>query len=180
MPQEVQSLPQVCRQLSTFAAICVSQWPRTRQKVQPHSLGIQIETETMQLTLLQDQMTRILSLVLSWHSKRAATKKELQSTVVQHGRTFLRRMIHLTKQAKQPHHHLRLSEEFCSDLQWWATFLPKWNGKSMIHQPDPLHTIAWWCWCTEGKLSGPGQRERAAQSAPIWKPTCIPVRSTNN
>ena len=113
-------------------------------------LGIQIDTETMQLSLAQDKMTRILSLVLSWRSKRAATKQELQSlighlshaaTVVQHGRTFLRRMIDLTKQVKQPHHHLRLSADFRSDLHWWATFLPKWNGKSMIRHPDPAHSI---------------------------------------
>ena len=54
---------------------------------------------------------------------------------------LLRRMIDLTKQVKQPHHHLRLSADFRSDLHWWATFLPKWNGKSMIHQPDPAHSI---------------------------------------
>ena len=83
-------------------------------------------------------------------SKRSASKQELQSlighlshaaTVVQHGRIFQRRMIDLMKLAKQPHHHLRLSAEFRSDLHWWATFLPKWNGKSMLRLPDPLHTI---------------------------------------
>ena len=136
----------VCSHLGVPVASHKTEGPATQLTF----LGIQIDTETMQLSLAQDKMTRILSLVLSWRSKRAATKQELQSlighlshaaTVVQHGRTFLRRMIDLTKQVKQPHHHLRLSADFRSDLHWWATFLPKWNGKSMIHQPDPAHSI---------------------------------------
>ena len=82
--------------------------------------------------------------------KTGSLKQELQSlvdylshatTVAQHGRTFLRRMVDLTKQARQPHHHIRLSEEFRSDLQWWATFLPKWNGKSMLRQPELVYAV---------------------------------------
>ena len=69
----------------------------------------------MQLSLDQDKLGRILSLVLSWRSKHASTKRELKSlighlshaaTVVQHGRTFLRQMIDLSKQVRQPHHHI--------------------------------------------------------------------------
>ena len=113
-------------------------------------LGIQIDTKAMLLSLAQDKLARISAIVLSWRSKRSASKQELQSlighlshaaTVVQHGRTFLRRMIDLVKLAKQPHHHLRPSAEFRSDLHWWAMFLPKWNGKSMLRQPDPRHFI---------------------------------------
>ena len=46
-------------------------------------------------------------------------------------------MIGLMKVAKQPHHHLQLS----SDLQWWCMFLPRWNGRSILHQPLPTHSI---------------------------------------
>ena len=46
-------------------------------------------------------------------------------------------MIDLMKQAKRPHHHLRLSTEFRSDLHWWAALLPK----SMLRRPVPMHTI---------------------------------------
>ena len=104
----------------------------------------------MQLSLAHDKLARITSLVYSWRSKRSASKHELQSlighlshaaTVVQHGRTFLRRMIDLMRVAKLPHHHVRLSAEFRSDLHWWASFLPKWNGKSMLRRPEPTHTV---------------------------------------
>ena len=61
--------------------------------------------------------------------------------MVQHGRTFIRRMIDLSKLAHRQHHHVRLSQEFRSDLQWWASFLPRWNGKSMLHPPAPQHVV---------------------------------------
>ena len=116
----LQSALRVCSQLGVPVATHKTEGPCTRLTF----LGIQIDTETMQLSLAQDKLSRMSALVLSWRSKRAAIKQELQSlighlshaaTVVQHGRTFLRRMIDLTKQAKQQHHHLRLSEEFRSD-----------------------------------------------------------------
>jgi hypothetical protein len=89
-------------------------------------LGIQIDSVAMQLSLPPDKLSRIRGLVLSWRSKRAATKQELQSlighlshaaTVVQHGRTFMRRMFDLAKRVQQAHHHVRLSQDFRSDLQ---------------------------------------------------------------
>ena len=43
--------------------------------------------------------------------------------------------------AELPYYHVRLLTEFRSDLHWWASFLPKWNGKSMLPQPEPSHTI---------------------------------------
>lgn len=45
------------------------------------------------------------------------------------------------KVTKLPHHHLRLSAEFRSDLHWWVSFLPKWNGKSMLRKSEPACTI---------------------------------------
>ena len=113
-------------------------------------LGIQIYAMAMQLSLDQVKLGRIITLVNAWCGKRSATKRELQSlighlshtaTVVQPGRTFLRHMIDLMKVAKQPHHHIRLTADFHSDLRWWACFLPKWNGKAIVPQPVPLHII---------------------------------------
>ena len=52
--------------------------------------------------------------------------------VVCSGRSLLRRMIELSKVAKQLYHHICLNAEFCSDLEWWVTFLPGWNGVGML------------------------------------------------
>ena len=68
------------------------------------------------------------------------TRKELLSLigqlqhaccVVKPGRVFLRRMIELAKR-RGHQERIRLSQEFKSDLRWWATFLPGWNGRSMM------------------------------------------------
>lgn len=135
-----------CKQLGVPVANHKTEGPSTKLTF----LGIQIDTEAMQLSLSQEKLAQTLATVLSWRSKRSASKQELQSligllshaaTVVQHGHTFLHRMIDLMKLAKQPQHHLRLTADFRSDLHWWATFLPKWNGKSMMRRPDPRHTI---------------------------------------
>lgn len=37
-------------------------------------------------------------------------------------------MIDLSTVAKEPHHWIRLTKAFKSDLQWWALFLEDWNG----------------------------------------------------
>ena len=50
-------------------------------------------------------------------------------------------MIDLSNLAHQQHHHVGLPQEFQLDLQWWASFLPTWNGKSILHQPDLQHVI---------------------------------------
>ena len=53
---------------------------------------------------------------------------------------FLRRMIYLSTTAKKLHHSNDLNEDFRSDLYWWACFLPRWNGvsimKSVVHGPS--------------------------------------------
>ena len=53
----------------------------------------------------------------------------------------MRRMFDLVKQVEQAHHHVCLSQEFRSDLQWWASFLPLWNGKSILHPANPQHVV---------------------------------------
>ena len=145
-----------CKHLGVPVAVHKTEGPTTQLTF----LGIQIDTEEMCLSLAQEKLTRIMSLVLGWRSRRTATKRELQSLighlshaafVVLPGRTFLRRMIDLMKTAKRPKHHVRLTMEFRSDLHWWASFLPRWNGRAILPRPEPSHTVtcdasgAWGC-----------------------------------
>ena len=104
-------------------------------------LGILLDTERMEVRLPEDKMEQLQQMVAEWRAKRTCTKRELLSLlgvlhhacqVVRPGRSFLRRMIELTKVVKPLHHHIRLNSDFRSDLQWWATFLPKWNGVGMM------------------------------------------------
>ena len=113
-------------------------------------LGIQIDTVHMRLSLADDKLERVRALVLSWRGRHAATKRELQALighlshaafVVLPGRTFLRRMIDTMSLAKRPHHNVRLTTEFRSDLHWWASFLPLWNGRSILPASEPGHVL---------------------------------------
>lgn len=110
-------------------------------------LGIIIDTSRQELRLPEDKLRRLLELVQEWERKKACTRRELESLIgtLQHackvilpGRAFLRRALSLLSVAKQRHHHIRLNKEFRSDLQWWKTFAPHWNGSSLIiHDKSP-------------------------------------------
>lgn len=104
-------------------------------------LGIELDTQQLQLRLPAEKLQRLLRLIQVWQGRKSCTERELLSLigqlqhacrVVRSGRTFLRCMIALSTKAKELHHHLRLNKCFQSDLQWWATFLPTWNAVSMM------------------------------------------------
>ena len=64
---------------------------------------------------------------------------ELQSLTLQFackavvpGRTFLQRMINLTRGVPSGFHHIWLNKEFFKDLTMWKAFLVGWNGCSFF------------------------------------------------
>ena len=104
-------------------------------------LGIELDTSAGTLRLPQAKLSRLQEEIQRWLGRRVCTKRELLSLigqlqhaccVVRPGRSFLRRMIGLAKVARELHHRIRLNKDFRSDLQWWACFLPDWNGISMM------------------------------------------------
>ena len=104
-------------------------------------LGIKMDTEKGLLQLPKEKLCRVQSLVVSWRSRRGCKKRELLSLigllqhacrVVRPGCSFLRRMITLSTVVQELHHHIRLNKGFRSDLEWWAAFLPLWNGVGMM------------------------------------------------
>jgi hypothetical protein len=97
--------------------------------------------QPMEIRLPAEKLSRIRQMILSWRSKNSCTKRHLlslignlqhASSVVRPGRTFLRRMIDLSKRQVHMDSHLRLNAEFRADVQWWATFLDAWNCVSVI------------------------------------------------
>ena len=104
----------------------------------------------LNVTQSSTKLVRSLAMVLSWRARQTATKRELQSLichlshamfVVAPGCAILRRMIDLMKVAKLPNHHVRLTADFKLDLQWWASFLPGWNCRSILPDPLQAHTV---------------------------------------
>ena len=135
------------RALETALAMCARLGaPVASQKTEgPGSvlvfLGIELDTEGLVVRLQAEKLGRLQREIRKWGGKKACTKRELLSLigqlqhaccVVKPGRSFLRRMIDLSKCARELHHRLRLNVGFRSDLQWWATFLPSWNGVGMM------------------------------------------------
>ena len=83
-------------------------------------LGIELNTIAMELRLPPEKLANLLKLLQDWRGKKSCTKRDLLSIigslshaakVIRSGRAFLRRLIDLSKLAKRPHHHIRLSQE---------------------------------------------------------------------
>ena len=100
-------------------------------------LGIEIDTLSMSLRLPAVKLDRLRRGIQRWGTLKSCTKRELLSLIgqLQHaccvikpGRSFLRRMIELSKGVRELHHRIRLNAGFRSDLKWWSSFLPIWNG----------------------------------------------------
>ena len=104
-------------------------------------LGLELDSILMEVRLPIEKLVKIRELLDYFICKRKATLKELQSltgllkfacSVVVPGRTFLRRLIDLTRGLKKPHHYAKLTREAKADLQVWKCFCDNFNGKSVI------------------------------------------------
>ncbi len=130
---------QGCQELGVPIATHKTEGPSTTMTF----LGIELDTVAMTLRLPREKVCRLQREINRWLRRRCCTKRELQSLigmlqhascVVRPGRTFLRRLIALLSVAKKPHHRIRLNMGFRSDVAWWATFLPAWNGTGMMRR----------------------------------------------
>ena len=139
--------PECQRSLETILHCCqrlgvpIAQHKTEGPSTQLVFLSIELNTREGILRLPEMKLKRLQGEIKNWTGKQSCTKRGLLSLigqlqhaccVVQPGRTFLRRMIDLFTTAKKLHHHVQLNEGFRSDLYWWACFLPKWNGVSMM------------------------------------------------
>ena len=105
-------------------------------------LGILIDTNRFQLQLPPEKLTWLRHLVSQWQSRRACTRKELESLalaamVIRFGRIFLRPLFALLSTAARPNFFIRLNQAVRADLQWWDCFLQDWNGSSFFPPPSP-------------------------------------------
>ena len=104
-------------------------------------LGIEIDSIAMELRLPADKLARLIQLTTRWRGKKECRKRELLSLigilnhackVIKAGRSFLRRLIDLSKLVKHPDYFLRLNRQARSDIEWWHLFASSWNGVSMM------------------------------------------------
>ena len=104
-------------------------------------LGLLIDTVKMEISLPIYKLTRLKAMLDSWQVRKSCSKRQLQSIighlhhaskVVKPGRPFIRRLIDLASSRPHPESWIRLNTDFRSDIQWWVTFLDKWNGVSIV------------------------------------------------
>ena len=138
-PESRQCDDALCRALARCAHLGVPVAPGKTEgpSVVLVFLGIQLDTQSMTMSFPLPKLARLRQTILSWAGRKSCSKRELLSLVgqLQHaccvirpGRSFLRRMIELSKRVKELHHKVRLNVGFRSDLSWWKCFLPIWNG----------------------------------------------------
>jgi hypothetical protein len=106
-------------------------------------LGVLFNSVTMTISLSQDRVQSILSLLRTWNGRTTASRNELQSLigtlsfaakVVPMSRIFLRRMIEQLKlvPVSLPQSAQRwLGADFFRDVAWWAQFISLYNGKQL-------------------------------------------------
>lgn len=103
--------------------------------------GIELDTSLSEARLPPDKLIKCRTLLRSFLRKKSVTLLELQSLigtlnyaciVVPPGRTFLRRLIDLSKHVHHPHHHIRIKLEAKADIHTWLEFLDSYNGRSFF------------------------------------------------
>jgi hypothetical protein len=108
-------------------------------------LGVNIDSVQETLSLPADKLEILQVELCNWQAKRKATKRELQqligklnwaARVVKGGRTFLRRLIDLMCTLQRKHHHVRLGCSARADINWWASYISKFNGTAFFIRKD--------------------------------------------
>ena len=114
-------------------------------------LGIILDSEKLELRISQARLDSIMNELEHWRHRKKATKREILSLlgklifisrVVRCSRTFVRRIIQLSKKVKHLHHSVRLNKQFQADILWWLTFLPSWNGVAMFYDHHWISSTA--------------------------------------
>ena len=110
--------------------------PATIQMV----LGIMVNTVDGTLSVPEERMDEILTLVSMWQDKLRSTKVELQSLIgklqyvskcVLSSKVFMNRLLETLRSIKDQK-SICLSNSFRKDLKWWSMFMDTYNGVSFI------------------------------------------------
>ncbi len=113
----------------------------TRASQQLEFLGIVINTVDATLSISQSRMHDIIQELKQWQGVTVCTKRALLSIigklsfaakVVRSGRTFLRRLIDLSKSVKHLHYKIKLNSAARADFDWWLSCIDSHNGVNIF------------------------------------------------
>ena len=130
------SLGQLLKELGLLENLAKACPPGTAQIV----LGVLIDTVEGTVSVPEERMQEIISLVSKWQGKKSSSKIELQSLIgklqyitkcVRQSRVFLNRLLEALR-SMNGKKSISLSESFQKDLKWWSMFIREYNGVSFI------------------------------------------------
>ena len=102
-----------------------------------------LDTDHMELCIAKDHLSVMMAEFQEWHSRKRTKKHKILSLigklgflsrVVWSGRSCVCHLIFLVKKVKHHHYTVKLNKDFQADIHWWLTFLPTWNGISIMYQ----------------------------------------------
>ncbi|XP_063055926.1 uncharacterized protein LOC134449746 [Engraulis encrasicolus] len=105
-------------------------------------LGIVLDTEKMQASLPLDKLDRIRTVIASFLSAPAVSKREMLSLlghlnfamrIIPQGRSFISRLLTLAHSVPNLSDTIPLDEGARSDLGFWCQLLRSWNGVSFFY-----------------------------------------------
>ena len=126
-------------ELMSQLGLTVSQKKLVAPATQVTCLGVLIDTVKGTVSIPPEKLDQINATVRQWLSKSVVSKRQLQSLLglllyvhkcVKPARIFVNRMLELLR-SSHASQRITLTTDFKRDLQWFATFLPQYNGVSM-------------------------------------------------
>ena len=95
-------------------------------------LGIEVDTESLQLRLPNDKLSRLKCELSRCCHRHSISKWELASKVIHPGHPFIRRLYAMQDVGSHPDHFIHLNLPARADIMWWYLFAEDWNGISMF------------------------------------------------
>lgn len=129
--------------------------PIAEQKLQKPStytrwLGIDIDSKNRILIMPQEKITQTITLLTSICKQKSIEKAQLQSLLgrlhhicrcVRPGRLFVSRMLYTLRQMADDRKFTTIGQEMRKDIHWFLTYLPTYNGITLIKPSEPHHQI---------------------------------------
>lgn len=100
-------------------------------------LGIEVDSVKREFRLSEEKLAEIYHELQKWYNTKRCTKRELlsligklifASRVVRAGRTFVSRLIDLSKKVKYLHYKINMSKSARADIEWWLQCIHSHNG----------------------------------------------------
>lgn len=111
-------------------------------------LGIFLDLDKKEIRMPEEKIRKFADLARHTYNKRIVSVKTVQSIAghinhlskaVRPARLFLNRILEALRNAEKG--PVKVDRQFKADLQWFLTFLPAFNGRTLILSPDPTVVI---------------------------------------